>query len=94
MLIDKPYMKDTYQVEYSYYQHNDGRANNGQYRQTLNYDTLAQAQAVAVRIQAAIEEKGTEVEQQQTMDDFHPYSGHFSWVKVYEVSRREIKVSQ
>lgn len=83
-------MNPTYQVKYSYYQHNDGRANNGQYSQTLDRDTLAEALAIAKRIQAVIDGTATPEEEEQTFTDFHPYYGHFSWIKVYEVTRKEI----
>ena len=85
-------MKPTYQIEYSYYQHNDGRANNGNYTETRDYDTREEALAAATRIQAVIEEKASPSEEQAVFDEFHPYSGYFNWVRVYEVTRKEIDV--
>lgn len=84
--------KPTYQIEYSYYQHNTGRGDNGQYSQTLNRETLAEAQAAATRIQAVIEDKASPEDAAETFREFHPYTGHFSWVKLHEVTRKELAV--
>lgn len=81
-----------YEVRYSYYQHNDGRGNNGQYHDTRDYPTLAEAEAAAKRIQAVIEEKASPEETEAVFAEFHPYTGHFSWVKIYEVKRKELPV--
>lgn len=85
-------MNPTFQVQFSYYQHNTGAADNGNYTRTLDFDTKAEALAVADRIQAVIEEKANEEETQETFARYHPYTGHFSWVRVYEVIRKEIDV--
>lgn len=85
-------MNPTYQVKYSYYRHNDGRANNGQFTDSREYVSLDEANCAARRIQAVIEGVASEAESEAVFDEFHPYSGHFSWVKVYEVTRKELPV--
>ncbi len=85
-------MKTAYQVEYSYYQHNTGRADNGNYTARREYPTIEGATNAAKRIQAVIEEKASPEETEATFAEFHPYTGYFSWVKLYEVTRKELPV--
>lgn len=63
--------KVTYQVRAVYYQHNDGRANNGYYTLKRNYNTLEEARVSNNEIKAHMKAMGSGDEE---------ITAHYHWI--------------
>lgn len=79
-----------YQIVYCYYQHNDGRGNNGHYENTLAFDTMEEAAAVAKLMRRVINGTATSTEVEECFRDYHPYTGYFCSVDVYQCTRQKV----
>lgn len=85
-------MSTRYEVEYYYYQHNSGLADNGNYVKRYQCNTLQGARNVADKIREAIktmDERGYSLDIE---DQLIPYSGYFTKPPViFELTERKIE---
>ena len=88
-------MSTRYEVEYHYYQHNSGMADNGNYTARRSCSTLSEAYAMVRQINDAIKnyEADSEREWTEIEDKLIPYAGHFTrpLPEIFEITERKIE---
>lgn len=90
-------MSQHFEVEYTYYQHNSGAADNGEYTRTVKKPTLGEATELARRINedaTHYKNKNYDKRDEALADELIPYSGFFIGSKVYECQRTEVEGSK
>jgi hypothetical protein len=90
----------TFEVKYTYYQYNTGRADNGTYTKSVFRNSEFEARQVAADIEWAIlyKEIGTanlidklETKMKELVEEFLPAPGFFISVQIYEVEKKRLK---
>lgn len=73
-----------YVIKYEYYQYNSGQADNGHYWRKVELEDLEKAKALYQRFKDAIEDKLSDSDKKDLVDDYIPYAGYFTDVKIYK----------
>lgn len=76
--------KIIYIIKYQYYQYNSGQADNGHYWRKIELEDIEKAKTLYQKFKDSIAKKLSEYENKDLVDDYIPYAGYFTDVKLFK----------
>jgi hypothetical protein len=81
-----------YIVQYNYYQYNSGQSDNGYYLKEIFFKNYDEALSLYHKIKNFLNNTLSEYEKEILIDDYIPYSGFFTDVKILKCDIQEILI--
>jgi len=84
--------KTVYFIQYEYYQYNSGQADNGYYKRKYEYESKKDALTSFKKFKDYLEKKLNDEDRRNLEDNYIPYAGYFTEVKLFKSVVEEILI--